>query len=362
MVFGLVSLLSVPSVLDTLIGTRRSSSTYTAYSRYRSTLAHVLSWTQYEMKPGTLSWQSLSTTRSRHLQANKAGALQGRRAVSQRDLAFALISIVGFGILEPSKFSIRQRRSQDWEGYNHLFRTIGYLTGLEERYNVCRPSVEETRAVCRLIVQRVFAPCLERVPEYYEHMARALLTGLGTLDASIETTSVLYWVKHLAGVPGYVYTEADRIDFQRRLKKHLNGKADHIGVDAASLMDKSAISGLPDRPPRYLYVRDFDCLETTPAYKQLRFAGRYRLAVNNLVLAVYNTEVGRYILNLLFRWNNAVATYFPYKAFLKFGIRRSYVSMARETAKDDTKPRPNAEYARPLPPDTWYGKILTVIW
>lgn len=80
------------------------------------------------------------------------------------------------------------------------------------------------------------------------------------------------------------------------------------------------------------------------------------------MLTIYNTEVGRYILNLLFRWNNAVATYFPYKAFMKFGVKKSYVSLDRETPKEDTRPKPNAEYMRPPPPDTWYGKLLTVLW
>ncbi|XP_072934532.1 uncharacterized protein [Epargyreus clarus] len=361
-ILGLVAVFAVPSILKILMGTRRSNSVYTSYMRYISTLMHVMSWHKYDLKPGTKAWRSLHTVRSRHLRAGLDSQLKGRGTISQRDMGLTLFGFFGFALLKPDHFSIRQDNKEDWEGFNHFWRTIGYMIGLEDRYNICRKNIDETREVCRLIKERVFTPCLENVPEYFEHLARVMLKGLGMLSAQIETNSILFSARHLADVPGYVYSESERIDFQKKLKEHLKGKSEDIGVDTAKLINKSAVEGLPKGPPRLLYLKDFDSIETTPAYRQLNFLARYKLASAKLVVTIYNTSVGRWLGNLLFRWNNFIVFNFPYKAFMLFGVRKSFVNMFAESPKDDEQPKLNAEYYKPLPPDTWYDKLLTILW
>ncbi|XP_072937254.1 uncharacterized protein [Epargyreus clarus] len=362
MTLGLATVFAVHSVLKVLMGTRRSNSTYTSYNRYRSTMMHVMAWLQYELKPGTLSWRSLHAVRGRHVRAGKAAVAKGQGIVSQRDMALTMMGLVGFAVLKPDKFSIRQNKSGDWEGFVHFWRTVGYMLGVEDRYNICRKNIDETREVCRMIQERVFAPCLENVPEYYEHVARAMLEGQSILNAHIETSSSLFWIRYLADVPGYIYTEADRIAFQKKLRENQDGQSDDKGVDTAKLTYKSAIEGLPDLPPRFLHVKEFDTIETTPAYKQLNFVARYRLALNSIEMAFYNTELGRFILNLMYRWDNFIDYYFPFKAFLRFGIRKAYVNMFEEDPKDETKPRLNAEFTKPTTSDTWYGKLFSILW
>ncbi|GBP70077.1 hypothetical protein EVAR_98908_1 [Eumeta japonica] len=53
MLMGLIAVFAVPSILVILVGSRRSSSTYTAYKRYLSTLLHVQAWLEHELKPGS---------------------------------------------------------------------------------------------------------------------------------------------------------------------------------------------------------------------------------------------------------------------------------------------------------------------
>lgn len=93
------------------------------------------------------------------------------------------------------------------------------------RYNICRDSYDETREVCRLLQERVFTPCLENVPEHFEHMARVMLDGLWSVNPTVDTEGFLYSCRALADVPGYIYTEKDRVDLQARIKKQLNGKS-----------------------------------------------------------------------------------------------------------------------------------------
>lgn len=53
MLYGLVAVFAVPSILSVLEGSQRSSSMYTAYKRYLSTLLHTTSWFETELKPGS---------------------------------------------------------------------------------------------------------------------------------------------------------------------------------------------------------------------------------------------------------------------------------------------------------------------
>ncbi|KPJ15980.1 hypothetical protein RR48_10026 [Papilio machaon] len=95
---------------------------------------------------------------------------------------------------------------------------------LYNKYNMCRKNVEETREVCRLILERVYTPCLENVPEYFEHMARVMMDGMWAVNGGMEAGSLMYVTKNLNDVPGYVLTEAERIVLQTKLKEKLAGK------------------------------------------------------------------------------------------------------------------------------------------
>ncbi|XP_072945683.1 uncharacterized protein [Epargyreus clarus] len=296
MVMGVVSVLAVPSILKVLVGTRRSNSIYTAYKRYISTLKHVDTWFHNELKPGTLAWKSLFTVRSRHLRAGTAATLAGHGMVSQRDLALTLFGFMGFSVLKPDHFYIRQTKSGDWEGYNMFWKTIAHMIGLKDRYNICRRNIDETREVCQIIQERVFLPCLENVPEYFEHTTFVLLHGLNIVNSFLDPGAALFATRYLVEVPGYMYTEEERVAFQEKLRDHLKGKSEDTGVDTASLIPKSAVDGLPKRPPRLLYLRDFDTIETTPGYRQLTFRSRYRLSqikiIYCLVLATCTASPG----------------------------------------------------------------------
>ncbi|CAH2259780.1 jg24338 [Pararge aegeria aegeria] len=320
MVAGVIVLFAVPSIIKVLISTRRSSSVYTAYKRYFSTHKHVNSWFEHELKPDSVSWRSLHAVRSRHIQAGRAARLKGAGIVSQRDVALTLFGFIGFMFLKPDKFSVRQIKKGDWDAYNHCWKVIGHMIGLEDRYNICQDTYEETRQVCQILQDRVFTPCLENVPEYFEHMSRVTLEGLTNVMAIIEPTSMMYTVRYLANVPGYIYTEEDRIDFQIKLRKHLvNGKYSDEGVPSTKLVQECAIEGVMKREPHLHYIHDYDCLDDIPGYKQLPLIGKYRLAYNSIAIAFYATNIGRIIINFHLRCTLFIATYIPYLALCSFG-------------------------------------------
>lgn len=59
--------------------------------------------------------------------------MKGGDVVSQRDIALTQFGFIGFAVLKPHQFGISQTKEGDWEAYNHFWRVIGYMIGLEDR-------------------------------------------------------------------------------------------------------------------------------------------------------------------------------------------------------------------------------------
>lgn len=59
--------------------------------------------------------------------------LKGTGPVSQRDLALTLFGFVGFTTLKPDMYGVRQLQPGDWEAYNHVWKVIGHMIGLEDK-------------------------------------------------------------------------------------------------------------------------------------------------------------------------------------------------------------------------------------
>ncbi|XP_060806644.1 uncharacterized protein LOC106135229 [Amyelois transitella] len=362
MLLGLIAVFSVPSILRILVSTRRSNSMFTAYRRYLSTLLHTTSWFENELKPGSISWKSLTAVRTRHVRASMAAKTKGLGVLSQRDIALTQFGFIGFSVLKPEKFGINQLKPGEWEAYNHVWRTIGYMIGLEDRYNICRKTFAETREVCQILLDRVFTPALENAPEYFEHSARVMLDGMWHVNPTLDAEATIYWCRYLADVPGYIYTDNDRMEFQKRLIGQLKGKDLSTGVDSTLLISKPAVNGLPDRPARLLYYKDYETLESVPEYKRLTSKGKRKLAFGAFAATFYSTYLGRLYFNLNYLFSLLLMKYCPYLAFFSFGIKASFVNIFVEDPIDDEKPKPNSEYTKPRPPEPWYQEWLSLIW
>ena len=79
-------------------------------------------------------------------------------------------------------------------------------------------------------MNRVYTPCLENVPEYFDHAVHVTIKGISNILTSLEPHSMIFSVKYLAGVPGYVYTENERYEFQKKLRDTLKGLSEDRGM------------------------------------------------------------------------------------------------------------------------------------
>ncbi|CAG0883710.1 unnamed protein product [Darwinula stevensoni] len=205
---SLVLGLFFPRLLRPLMFTRRSERPLDALRRYTATGMHVFLWyTRDPWDPDSKSRKSLQevTTMHRHI-ARMGETTQGRQKIqeamanmdtdylgaveealhcfqedtsklqvpdseffaclhsqlkeeeeamelptlSQFDLALTQMGFFGAPLLYPHRVGIHGATERDWEGFIMFWRTMGYLLGIDDKYNLCQDTVAETRELLQV--------------------------------------------------------------------------------------------------------------------------------------------------------------------------------------------------------------------
>ncbi|KAL4711781.1 hypothetical protein ACJJTC_005950 [Scirpophaga incertulas] len=149
---------------------------------------------------------------------------------------------------------------------------------------------------------------------------------------------------------------------QNRLRERLGDKPEETGVASSTLIGKPAIDGLPTLPPRMHYLKDYDIIETSPAYKSLSFSAKYKIAFNFLQSALYTIYWFRIYFNWHFLLSVWLMRYFPYVGFFRFGFKESFINIFKEDVTDNAELIPNSEYYKKKKENTGYKKYLSLFW
>ncbi|KAJ8963277.1 hypothetical protein NQ318_018744 [Aromia moschata] len=184
---GLMALLSVPSpIVDILILTNKSSTTVTAYKRYMETIFYMRLWYDDSFRPGTKSWESLIKVRKMHNSASKMGNLRLNHRIKQFDMTVTLFGFMGFAVARTKMMGIHHYTERELKGFIHLWRCIGYVLGIEDRFNICRESVKETKEICSLIIEKLFRPAMQNSSKHFETLSKALVSGMWAMNPFLE--------------------------------------------------------------------------------------------------------------------------------------------------------------------------------
>lgn len=92
-------------------------------------------------------------------------------------MAITLFNFMGFHILMPDKFGIVGTREQ-FEAFNHFWRVIGYLLGMEDRFSCCGETLDETLMRLRVIREDMLLPALMIPSPDFEHYTRTAIAGM----------------------------------------------------------------------------------------------------------------------------------------------------------------------------------------
>lgn len=278
---GLISVLSIPSIQDVLIFTGRSSTLTTAYKRYVLTVLHTLNWYLEELRPGSNSWKSLEYVRRIHAVSGKnANTADSRMLISQKDVAITQFGFVGYVVLNHRKLGVQYSR-EGVEGFVHLWRTIGYMLGLEDRFNLCTEDFDTSVQRMTLVNDHFFRPGLQNPSADFDHMTRIMIDGMWCYSTLLNYDAFMFMTRRLSNVPGHYYWNDEPRD----------------GAEAV--------------------------------YKDFSWFSRVMLNVLMVIHEVLlNYTVTRWFANWFFLFNTTVANkYFPVLAMVTHGFRKAYVKI-----------------------------------
>ena len=106
-------------------------------------------------------------------------------SITQRTMGLTQFGFIGYALLTPEQLSLTNEEDER-EGLNHFWRVVGRLLGIDDKINICRTTAKETTELCRQLFDNVFAKGMITSSPGYDHMTRALLDGLWSLDVSLD--------------------------------------------------------------------------------------------------------------------------------------------------------------------------------
>lgn len=240
---SLVMMLSMNSALRPLIYTGLSDSPMKALRRYFSTLLHIITWFTGDVwNPSDPAHKDVLSIRSTHYKlahifnsstiSEKVGSVTVSKRgyeepknslnsticqdlqciaeekvaseisdnshvyINQFDMSMTQYSFMGLIVAHPEKMGAGAATEEEFASLIHFWRGIGWLLGIEDKYNFCSGTVAETRELC-LEVERVIAiPSLAKVDWNYEHMATSLITGMSYILPSMSYPAMFRYLAH----------------------------------------------------------------------------------------------------------------------------------------------------------------------
>ncbi|KYN32995.1 hypothetical protein ALC56_12629 [Trachymyrmex septentrionalis] len=196
---GLVSLLAISTILDVVMFTKKSGTPCLAYRRYAETVLHTCLWHKKDPngKPNEFL-ESLKIVRRKHCVAFKRSTEAGVHKPTQLDMALAQFGFIGY-IMVCEKYVGISATREEMEGVVHLWRVIGSMLGIDDKFNICAGTVEETRALCQRILEEVFVPCLanRNKNKHFDQMGNVMLQSLWPINFFIEPLAFITFTLHL---------------------------------------------------------------------------------------------------------------------------------------------------------------------
>lgn len=233
---GLMLIVHIPSMVGPLLSTGNSSSMVCLFRRYLGTLQHVRRWYEGDVwNPSDAAHKSIVQVRNMHKRVgdklNKqctaaTGAISlvhepassptpssqdgestlpagccpmssSALYISQRDMALTQFAFFGLIVLYPAKIGIHCSR-EDLECLIHFWRGIGYLLGIDDRFNVCDGNYDETVTWCREILRGCMKPVVVNAGPESINMSRDIVRAMNTFIAFLSWEALArFWYELL---------------------------------------------------------------------------------------------------------------------------------------------------------------------
>lgn len=238
---SLLLLFTFPDTLDTLMYSRNSSTPFTSYKRYLSTVLRVKSWYEDDIwDKNSSGYKNLRAVRAMHLNISKKmnseseeglnsklrkddalwcplnddlredfrslcpvfqcspGCFRNRKIyVNQCEMSLTQFGFFGLMLLYPGKFGAGNASKKELDGFVHMWRVLGYYLGIDDKFNFCQGSMEEIKERCKSVIDYWYKPNFSSLSQEWEHMSRCLTEGVSYYVSGVSfevSLSYLCWV------------------------------------------------------------------------------------------------------------------------------------------------------------------------
>lgn len=209
-------------------------------------------------------------------------------------MALTQFGFMGYIVLVPQKLGIQVNRD-DIEAFVHFWRVVGHMIGIQDKFNLCTNSYETTRPRLALMMRQIYQPYLENTSHEFMSMTKALLEGLWCYNPMLDTDAMIYFVRHISECKSHLYFESDLRALVYNMEEN-----------------RRTIQSLG------WYTRWILFLQITVHTYLLNFA------------------TIRWYLNFQLWLTKYIIYYFPFLAFLKFGVSSSYVRILKQNLKKNS--------------------------
>ena len=184
---GLVFVLTLPYGTIPLLQTKKSESIPALFYRYLDTPLHIDKWYQDDLLDKECEGhKSLTQVRKMHQNIyetmKKIPHPEGLVWVSQYNMVVTQWAFVGLAMMYPDESGIKKESQEKvLKSVNLVWRTIGYLLGIKDQYNLCQEDYKDTIALCQLIFRDVYLPVVTHESNEKENIGYHM--GLDVLKA-----------------------------------------------------------------------------------------------------------------------------------------------------------------------------------
>lgn len=254
-----------------------------------------------------------------HTNASKLVQLKNIPPISQTELAMTLFGFMGYALIRPHYFGIRDDCVDDREAFVYFWAVIAHMLGIQERYNMCLLALPTVEIICSIVMQYFFTPFLHFETSNFRQMVMAILDGMSDFLPNMTYDFQMFRLRRIAGVTGYRYrinSEKDwlcrqvfnelEMDEIRQFMMHRYGyDFTHLLITADGMVSKRPIvvtispnDGQKQMDQRESNNNDLERMANDAKFKELGIVDKFRVNTVCLMVKFYRCAIGWHILEL----------------------------------------------------------------
>ncbi|KFM80476.1 hypothetical protein X975_09063, partial [Stegodyphus mimosarum] len=187
-----------------LLSTGESSSKTALLHRYLMTIRHIQKWYEGDVwDVNDPAHRSLATVRSMHARVAKRMAARndGVVYVSQWDMAVTQWAFVGPMVLFKSRVGLHGCSDEDYKALIHFWRVIGYLLGIEDKYNLCDGNYEQIVSACQNLLEKEYKVRMSNPDPTSVNMAKNVVAAMSLIQDFLTWESMANYIHDLVDLP-----------------------------------------------------------------------------------------------------------------------------------------------------------------